>query len=165
MPDASELKLISSTHEKQKKEEAERRKRRVEERNEKFCVKKLKPLSKKLHMEQRELHYEFIHPNDITKKLIQLFHEAVSIHHSARKLTLKSVEVELISANLSLPSEFGMFSLVWMNKLHCNSLKRIIFANSELQNINDIVLESLDKPLNPNDTGPSLLSIMEVWKV
>jgi hypothetical protein len=79
-------------------------------REEKLRFKNKPPISAdKLHIEQRELHYEFVHPNDITMKDIRLFHEAVSSHHSAKKLTLDSKEVEVISSDLSLPSKFGEF--------------------------------------------------------
>ena len=65
----------------------------------------------KIHIEQRELHYEFIHPNSITMKDIKLFHEAVSSHHSAKKLTLDSKQIEVVPSDLSLASKFGELSI------------------------------------------------------
>lgn len=108
MPDEDELLLMSNAHEVKKKEEVERRKRRLEVREEILRSKKRKPLpSNKQHIEERELHYEFLHPNDITLKDIKLFHEAVSTQHSAKKLTLESAEIEKVDSNLSLKSEFS----------------------------------------------------------
>lgn len=45
-----------------------------------------KAIPKKQNIEERELHYEFIHPNEITEQDIQLFHEAVSDHSAAKKI-------------------------------------------------------------------------------
>lgn len=111
----AELELVSSAHEMQKKENENRRKRRVELRNEKIQSKKQKPT--KPHIEERDLHYEFIHPNDITLKDINLFHEAVSVQSAAKKMTLQSAEIELVSAELSLKSKFGKEKTFCIHKL------------------------------------------------
>jgi hypothetical protein len=109
VPEVQELNLLSSAHALKSKDEEERRKRRIELRNEMLRPKKRKPAaSNKHHIDDRELHYEFIHPNEIQSKDIKLFHEAVSIHNSAKKLTLASAEVEIVDSNLSVVSEFGI---------------------------------------------------------
>jgi hypothetical protein len=93
--------------------EQEERKRLDEERREevrKRFKKDPKPIPEKQHIENRELHYEFIHPNKITPKHVKLFHEAVSNQHAAKKLVpAHDAQAEMANDDLSRESKIGKY--------------------------------------------------------